>query len=86
MATSTKADVDLTEAWVDITGIVAGIASVAVRLQCVRGTAAVIHGGGAPTGDRSGEILRVLDTTEPNAANIWCKGVGGPARLSVTTL
>lgn len=80
----TKADVTLTEGWQDLTTLVSGTASVGVRLQCVRGVAAVIHGGGAPSGDRSGDILRTLDSVEANAAAIWVKSVSGGARISVT--
>lgn len=84
MATETLADLDLTANWVDIVAVRGALASVDFRIQCQRGSVAVVHGGGsAPTGDRSGDALAPGDSTQANAANVWAKG---PGRISLTKL
>lgn len=85
MATQTLDDVDVTDAWEDLTVTHASLVSAAATIQNVQNTPiAVVFGGGTTPTDKSGIVLGPREWVTGAAANVWARAIGDKGAVSVT--
>ena len=88
MATLSLDDYTATSVWTDVVSTLGALASVEALIQCVsQDEVQIVFGGVSAPTNKSGVVLKRLDSVQFNAANVWVKNFDADGGLlSVTTL